>query len=79
MRLLRVHNHLQIGKDKNLGYDPCTLAWFSKGEYIAVGGANKSCQLMTREGVCLGAIGEHTSWVWSAAVKPGSNYVVYIV
>ena len=68
----------QIGKDRNLGYDACTTAWFSKGEYLAVAGANRTCVLMTREGVTLGAIGEHSSWIWAAAVKPGSNYVVGI-
>lgn len=66
----------QIGKDRALGYDPCTLGWFSKGEYVVVGGSNKQCCLHTREGVKLGVIGEQESWVWCAAVKPDSNYVV---
>ncbi|XP_052090245.1 intraflagellar transport protein 122 homolog isoform X2 [Mytilus californianus] len=65
----------QIGKDRSLGYDPCTLGWFSKGEYVVVGGSNKQCCLHTREGVKLGVIGEQESWVWCAAVKPDSNYV----
>lgn len=65
----------QIGKDRQLGYDPCTLGWFSKGEYVVVGGSNKQCSLHTREGVKLGVIGEQESWVWCAAVKPDSNYV----
>lgn len=65
----------QIGKDRPLGYDPCTLGWFSKGEYVVVGGSNKQCSLHTREGVKLGVIGDHESWVWCAAVKPDSNYV----
>ncbi|XP_071171203.1 intraflagellar transport protein 122 homolog isoform X2 [Mytilus galloprovincialis] len=65
----------QIGKDRALGYDPCTLGWFSKGEYVVVGGSNKQCCLHTREGVKLGVIGEQESWVWCAAVKPDSNYV----
>ncbi|KAJ8301312.1 hypothetical protein KUTeg_021173 [Tegillarca granosa] len=65
----------QIGKDRNLNYDPCCLNWFSKGEYVVIGGANKQCSLHTKEGVKLGVIGDQTSWVWSAAVKPDSNYV----
>ncbi|XP_069142693.1 intraflagellar transport protein 122 homolog isoform X2 [Argopecten irradians] len=65
----------QIGKDRNLGYDPCTVSWFSKGEYVVIGGANKQCTLHTKEGVKLGVIGEQSSWVWGAAVKPDSNYV----
>ncbi|KAI0240368.1 intraflagellar transport 122 [Lamellibrachia satsuma] len=66
----------QIGKDRVLGYDPCTVSWFSKGEYVVVGGADKQCNLHTKEGVKLGLIGEQKSWVWSAKVKPDSNYVV---
>ena len=41
-----------------------------------VGGADKQCSLHTKEGVKLGLIGEQKSWVWSAKVKPDSNYVV---
>ncbi|XP_078340376.1 intraflagellar transport protein 122 homolog isoform X6 [Crassostrea virginica] len=65
----------QIGKDRNLGYDPNYVNWFSKGEYVVVGGSNKQCCLHTKEGVKLGVIGDQTSWTWSAAVKPDSNYV----
>ncbi|KAK3103245.1 hypothetical protein FSP39_017787 [Pinctada imbricata] len=65
----------QIGKDQSLGYDPTCLNWFSKGEYLVVGGSNKSCALHTKEGVKLGVIGEQASWVWGVAVKPDSNYV----
>ena len=67
---------LQIGKDRNLGYDPCSLSWFSKGEYVVVGGADKQATLHTKEGVKLGVIGEQNSWVWACKVKPDSNYVV---
>lgn len=69
-------NFLQIGKDRSLGYDPNYVGWFSKGEYVVVGGSNKQCCLHTKEGVKLGVIGDQTSWTWSAAVRPDSNYVV---
>ncbi|KAK7101404.1 intraflagellar transport protein 122 homolog isoform X1 [Littorina saxatilis] len=65
----------QIGKDRALGYDPTCLNWFSKGEYVVLGGANKQCTLHTKEGVKLGIVGEQMSWVWCCAVKPDSNYV----
>nr|XP_034307390.1 intraflagellar transport protein 122 homolog isoform X7 [Crassostrea gigas] len=65
----------QIGKDRSLGYDPNYVGWFSKGEYVVVGGSNKQCCLHTKEGVKLGVIGDQTSWTWSAAVRPDSNYV----
>ncbi|XP_064632482.1 intraflagellar transport protein 122 homolog isoform X2 [Lineus longissimus] len=65
----------QIGKDRPLGYDPCRVSWFSKGEYVVVGGSDKKCNLHTKEGVKLGTIGEQNSWVWTCKVKPDSNYV----
>ncbi|KAK0064191.1 intraflagellar transport protein 122 [Biomphalaria pfeifferi] len=65
----------QIGKDRPLNFDPCCLNWFSKGEYLVLGGANKQCCLHTKEGVKLGVIGEPSGWVWCCAVKPDSNFV----
>ncbi|CAB3993157.1 intraflagellar transport 122 homolog isoform X2, partial [Paramuricea clavata] len=66
----------QIGKDRHLGYDPCSLAFFSQGEYLVIGGSNKECSLYTKEGVRLGSIGEQQSWLWSCRVRPGQNFVV---
>ena len=31
----------QMNKDRSLGFDPCCLSFFSKGEYLMVGGSNK--------------------------------------
>lgn len=59
-----------------LGFDPCCVSYFSKGEYLLVGGSNKACLLYTREGVKLGTIGEQSSWVWCCAARPDSNFVV---
>ena len=67
---------LQIGKDRALGYDPCCVRWFSKGEYLVLGGASKQCELFTNEGIKLGTICEQKSWVWCCAVKPDSHFVV---
>ena len=66
----------QIGKDRHLGYDPCQVSWFTRGEFVVVAGADKTCSLHTKEGVKLAVIGEQHSWVWCAKVKPDSNYVV---
>ncbi|CAH1783917.1 unnamed protein product [Owenia fusiformis] len=65
----------QIGKDRSLGYDPCCVSWFSKGEYVVIGGSDKQCCLHTKEGVKLGVIGEQNSWMWCCQAKPDSNYV----
>jgi len=36
---------LQVGKDRHLGYDPCCLSFFSKGEYLVIGGSDKKVSL----------------------------------
>ncbi|XP_070558026.1 intraflagellar transport protein 122 homolog [Ptychodera flava] len=65
----------QVGKDRTLGYDPCCISYFTKGEYLVVGGSNKQAVLHTKEGVQLGVIGEQQSWVWCCKVRPDQNYV----
>ncbi|KAA0183686.1 hypothetical protein HAZT_HAZT008812 [Hyalella azteca] len=64
-----------IGKERPLGFDPCCVSYFSKGEYLLVGGANRSCSLYTREGVRLGLICDQQSWVWCCEAHPDSSYV----
>ncbi|KAJ4933969.1 hypothetical protein JOQ06_006777 [Pogonophryne albipinna] len=66
----------QIGKDRPLTYDPCCVSYFSKGEYIVMGGSDKQASLYTKDGVRLGSIGEQNAWVWTCRVKPDSNFVV---
>lgn len=59
-----------------LNFDPCCVSYFTKGEYILLGGSDKQVSLFTKDGVRLGTIGEQSSWVWTCKVKPDSNYVV---
>ncbi|NWW40203.1 IF122 protein, partial [Panurus biarmicus] len=66
----------QIGKDRVLNFDPCCLSYFTKGEYLLLGGSDRQVSLFTRDGVRLGTVGEQSSWVWTCKVKPDSNYVV---
>ena len=47
----------QVGKDRHLGYDPCCLSFFSKGEYLVIGGSDKkvgqreiNCQFVRKRG-----------------------------
>ncbi|XP_075369952.1 intraflagellar transport protein 122 homolog isoform X2 [Mycteria americana] len=65
----------QIGKDRMLNFDPCCVSYFTKGEYLLLGGSDKQVSLFTKDGVRLGTIGEQSSWVWTCKVKPDSNYV----
>ncbi|XP_068058482.1 intraflagellar transport protein 122 homolog isoform X3 [Anomalospiza imberbis] len=65
----------QIGKDRVLNFDPCCISYFTKGEYLLLGGSDRQVSLFTRDGVLLGTVGEQSSWVWTCKVKPDSNYV----
>ncbi|XP_041281751.1 intraflagellar transport protein 122 homolog isoform X1 [Onychostruthus taczanowskii] len=65
----------QIGKDRVLNFDPCCISYFTKGEYLLLGGSDRQVSLFTRDGVRLGTVGEQSSWVWACKVKPDSNYV----
>ncbi|NXG62594.1 IF122 protein, partial [Hemiprocne comata] len=65
----------QVGKDRMLNFDPFCVSYFTKGEYILLGGSDKQVSLFTKDGVRLGAIGEQSSWVWTCKAKPDSNYV----
>ncbi|NWU12999.1 IF122 protein, partial [Cephalopterus ornatus] len=66
----------QIGKDRELSFDPCCVSYFTKGEYLLLGGSDRQVSLFTKDGVRLGTLGEQNSWVWTCRVKPDSNYVV---
>ena len=65
-----------MGNDRQLGYDPCFVSWFTKGEFVLSGGSNKQCNIYSRDGVQLGVVGDLPSWVWSAEVRPDANCVV---
>ncbi|NXG25521.1 IF122 protein, partial [Grallaria varia] len=66
----------QIGKDRELNFDPCCVSYFTKGEYLLLGGSDRQVSLFTKDGVRLGTVEEQNSWVWTCKVKPDSNYVV---
>eukprot|EP00240_Pyramimonas_obovata_P000052 CAMPEP_0118949464 /NCGR_PEP_ID=MMETSP1169-20130426/49666_1 /TAXON_ID=36882 /ORGANISM="Pyramimonas obovata, Strain CCMP722" /LENGTH=1253 /DNA_ID=CAMNT_0006896109 /DNA_START=163 /DNA_END=3921 /DNA_ORIENTATION=+ len=67
---------IQVGKDKELGYDPCSVSYFSNGEYICIGGTDQKVGLVTKEGTRLTNVAERESWVWCAKPRPKQNYVV---
>ncbi|KND02004.1 uncharacterized protein SPPG_02510 [Spizellomyces punctatus DAOM BR117] len=68
-------NGRQIGKDRQLGFDPCSVSFFGTGEYIAIGGSDRKVTLWTGEGIRLGQICERENWVWCCKVKPRQNYI----
>jgi len=64
-----------IGTDKDLGFDPCSIAFYPTGEYMVMAGSDKQVTLWNKEGIKLGKIGELQDWVWSVAVNPLTNSV----
>lgn len=69
----------QLKKDKYLGFDPCSLTFFSNGEYMCIGGSDRKVSLWTKEGIRLMTVCETKDWVWSIAHRPHQNYVVCIL
>ncbi|TPX34245.1 hypothetical protein SmJEL517_g03062 [Synchytrium microbalum] len=65
----------QVGKERPLGLDACTISYFSNGDYFVMGGQDRKVTLWTSGGIKLGPVSECESWVWCARVKPGQNYV----
>jgi intraflagellar transport protein 122 len=66
-----------VGKERNIGFDPLCVSYFNKGEYLLVGGSNRLCTLMTRDGIKLGTVGdEQASWVLCCSARPDSSFVV---
>ena len=70
------NNISPIGSDKKLGFNPLSISFFSVGDFFALGGADNNLYLYTKEGVLLGLLSQHNSWVWSAAVMPKKNMVL---
>eukprot|EP01065_Artemidia_motanka_P014262 TRINITY_DN1821_c0_g1_i1.p1 TRINITY_DN1821_c0_g1~~TRINITY_DN1821_c0_g1_i1.p1 ORF type:complete len:1247 (+),score=460.03 TRINITY_DN1821_c0_g1_i1:89-3829(+) len=65
----------QIGRDKDLGFSPCCVSYFSNDEYIIIGGSDKKVSLWTKEGVRLSTIHDVDDWVWTVRQRPKQNFV----
>eukprot|EP00282_Hemiselmis_andersenii_P015967 CAMPEP_0114129596 /NCGR_PEP_ID=MMETSP0043_2-20121206/11561_1 /TAXON_ID=464988 /ORGANISM="Hemiselmis andersenii, Strain CCMP644" /LENGTH=1170 /DNA_ID=CAMNT_0001222885 /DNA_START=82 /DNA_END=3591 /DNA_ORIENTATION=- len=68
-------NGTQIGNEKQVGFDPCSIKYFSNGEYMVIGGTDNKSALYTRDGVRLSQICDEGSWIWSVAPRPKQNFV----
>jgi intraflagellar transport protein 122 len=68
-------NYKQVGSDKDLGFDPCSIAFYPTGEYMAIGGSDKKMTLWNKDGVLLGTVAEFNQWIWATAVNPVSKNV----
>jgi hypothetical protein len=69
----------QLGKDRELKFDPCALTYFGDGEYLLLGGSDKKVTLWTKEGVFLNVVAERDDWVWAVAARPKTKYLVCLL
>lgn len=63
----------KLGRDRQLGCDPCSVRYSSNGEYLLIGGSDRKATLYTRDGVKLATVLEGKDWVWRALMKPRSS------
>ena len=61
---------IQKGKERRLGYDPCTVSYFEGGKYLLVGGSDRRVELRSQDGVKLADVAKTDGWVWSCAARP---------
>lgn len=62
-------------KDRRLHFYPTSIAYFSNGEYLVVGGSDRRASLCTKEAVRLTTICELKEWVWTVGVRPQQTSV----
>lgn len=67
---------IQLGKDRKLDFDPCTVSYFDNGDYLLVGGSDRRVTLYSRDGIRLTEIAEGDDWCWASKCQPGSSSVV---
>lgn len=65
----------QIGKGRSLGFDPCTVCHYQKGEYLLIGGSDKTLSMYNTEGVKVGVVTKTNGWIWSAACHSQGTHV----
>jgi intraflagellar transport protein 122 len=66
---------VQLGKDREIKHDPCSLSYFGDGEYILLGGSDKKVSMFTKEGVFLAVVAERDDWVWSVKARPKQKFL----
>ena len=64
-----------IGNEKDLGFDPCSISFFPKGDYMVMSGSDRKITLWNREGVLLGTVGEMEDWIWTTSVNPTNRAI----
>eukprot|EP00457_Paulinella_chromatophora_P000660 gb/GEZN01000660.1/.p1 GENE.gb/GEZN01000660.1/~~gb/GEZN01000660.1/.p1 ORF type:complete len:1240 (-),score=215.56 gb/GEZN01000660.1/:187-3660(-) len=68
-------NGMQPNKypDRQLDFDPCSLSFFTKENFLLVGGSNRKVGLYTKQGIFLREVAERKDWIWGVKAQPRSN------
>ena len=64
-----------VYKERRLGYDPCTVSYFSGGKYLLVGGSDRRVELRTHDGIKISDITNVDGWVWACQARPKHNTI----
>ncbi len=59
--------------DRQLDFDPCSLSFFTKENFLLVGGSNNKVGLYTKQGIFLREVAERKDWIWAVKTQPRSN------
>ncbi|KAH7444793.1 hypothetical protein KP509_02G092100 [Ceratopteris richardii] len=66
----------QIGKDLNLGFDPCSITYHDK-KFLCIAGSHKRILFYTKEGVQLVTLCETSDWVWTVKSHPKKDFIAF--
>ncbi|KAI1301651.1 Intraflagellar transport protein -like protein [Halotydeus destructor] len=65
----------QIGKEKQLDFDPLSVRFSNKGDYLLIGGSNRQALMYTKDGVLINSVCQLGSWVWKCKASPTDTRV----
>lgn len=66
----------QVGRDKPLGFDPCSVSCMNDGEHVLVGGSDKSVSLYPKgDGGRLFTVCMKEDWVWTCKARGKAPFV----
>ena len=68
----------QVGRDRELTFDPCCVSYFANGEYLIVSGSDRKASLYTHDGIPLAPLAEGQDWIWAAKHRPRHQAFVMV-
>ncbi|CAI5448171.1 unnamed protein product [Caenorhabditis angaria] len=65
-----------LEKEINLGFEPYCTQYLNNGQFLLIGGSNKTLTMFTRFGVALGIVAQMDTWIWTVTINPNNNSVI---